>query len=63
MEFIKKIISFLSEVKMEINKVSWPDDKEVFRYTIIVVVVSIVVAVFLGGLDFIFTILLNKLII
>lgn len=56
----KKIISFLKEVKTEIKKINWPTKKEVFRHTIIVLVISIIVAIFLGGLDYIYTLLMEK---
>lgn len=58
--FPKKIITFLKEVRLEMKKVNWPTRQETIRYTLIVIGVSIGVAIFLGGLDFIFTTLLNK---
>ena len=54
-----KITTFLKEVKMEIKKVNWPTRRETVRYTLIVIVVSFVVAAFLGGLDVIFARLLE----
>jgi preprotein translocase SecE subunit len=48
-----KIKTFFSEVRQETRKVSWPTRKEAIRYTLIVAGVSIAVAAFLGGLDFI----------
>jgi len=62
MEFFTKISNFLKEVKTEIKKVNWPTKKETLRYTLIIIVVSIVTAVFLGGLDFVLTTFLNKLV-
>jgi preprotein translocase subunit SecE len=59
----KKIITFLKEVRLEIKKVNWPTRKETMKYTLIVVGVSVGVAIFLGGLDFIFTTLLNKFVL
>ncbi len=56
----KKIIIFLKEVRMEIKKVNWPTKKQTLRYTLIVLGVSIVMAMFLGTLDFVFTTLINK---
>ncbi|UZE93148.1 MAG: preprotein translocase subunit SecE [Candidatus Nealsonbacteria bacterium] len=56
----KDITNFLKEVKLEIKKVNWPRKKETARDTLIVIGVSIVVAIFLGGIDFIFTRILNK---
>jgi len=62
MKLFTKIITFLKEVKTELKKVNWPTKKETIRYTLIVIGVSIIVAIFLGGIDFIFTNLLNKFI-
>lgn len=59
----RKTISFLKDVQLELKKVNWPTKKETFKYTLIVIGVSAVVAAFLGGLDFIFSALLNKFII
>ena len=58
--FTQKIVTFFQEVKMEIKKVNWPTKKETIRYTLIVIAISIAVAIYLGGLDFIFTTILNK---
>ncbi len=58
-----KIDSFLKEVKAEIRKVNWPTTKETIIYTLIVLGVSIVTAIFLGGIDYLFTSFLNKFII
>jgi len=52
---IRGITNFLKEVRLEIKKVNWPTRKETIRYTLIVIFVSIVIAIYLGGLDFIFT--------
>ena len=63
MKFIEKALSFLKEVRLEMKKVNWPTRKETVRYTIIIVGVSLAVAVFLGGLDFIFTSMLNRFVL
>ena len=56
----QKIVIFLKQVRLEMKKVNWPTKRETARYTLIVVGVAVVVAVFLGGLDFIFATILNK---
>jgi len=58
-----KIITFLKEVKLEIKKINWPTRQQTVRYTLIVLGISVVVALFLGGLDFLFTFLLNEFIL
>jgi len=62
-EIPKKIINFLKEVRLEIKKVNWPSRKETIRYTLIVVGVSVVIASFLGGIDYLCSLLINKLIL
>ena len=54
-----KIGPFFKEVYLEIKKVNWPTKEETIRYTMVVIGVSAAVAVFLGGLDFIFSRLLD----
>ncbi len=47
-----KIINFISEVKLELEKVTWPKREVVVNYLGLVITVSVVVAVFVGGIDF-----------
>ena len=54
-----KLGTFLKEVRLEIRKINWPTRQETVKYTIIVISVSFVVAAFLGGLDFVFSYLLQ----
>jgi preprotein translocase subunit SecE len=54
------ILKFLQEAKVELLRVNWPTRQEIFRYTFLVVVISIAVALFLGGLDFFFSFLVEK---
>ncbi|QQR78186.1 MAG: preprotein translocase subunit SecE [Candidatus Moraniibacteriota bacterium] len=54
------IIRFFSEAKGELMKVNWPTQKELVRYTILVVVISFAVAVFLGALDTLFSYLVER---
>jgi len=58
----QKIVTFLKEVKLEMKKVNWPTRRETLKYTLIIIGVSVAVAAFLGGLDFIFNTLLTKFI-
>ena len=55
MDITQKINSFFKEVLVEMKRVSWLSRKDVLRYTMIVLGVTIAVAAFLGGLDYIFT--------
>lgn len=62
-ELPEKIVTFLKEVRLETKKVNWPNRKETIKYTLIIVGVSLAVAAFLGGLDFILTTIINKFIL
>lgn len=63
MKLSQKISSFFKEVYVELRKVNWLSRKELFKYTLIVIVVTIAVAAFLGSLDYIFTYLIQKFIV
>lgn len=58
-----KLITFIKEAKVELAKVNWLSKKQTISYTILVVGVSLAVAIFLGGLDYIFGAALKAFII
>ena len=58
-----KMVVFLKEVALQAKKVNWPSMREALRYTVVVLFVSLVMAAFLGGIDYGFTTFLNKIII
>jgi len=60
MKILDKIVNFLKETRVEMKKVNWLTRNEVVKYTLIVIGLSFAVAVFLGGLDFLFTFLISK---
>lgn len=49
---MKTIVNFISEVRLELEKVTWPKRNVVVNYLGLVITVSIVVAIFVGGVDF-----------
>lgn len=63
MQYISQAIGFFKEVKLELAKVRWPSKKETLNYTFTVIGVSLAVAIILGGLDFLFTYLMNKFVL
>lgn len=52
-------IVFFQETFQELKKVIWPTKEEVLRLTGVVIIVSLIVGFFIGGLDFIFTKILS----
>ena len=55
---VTKAIQFLSEVKSEVKRVTWPTKKEAMGGTAVVLVVVFIMALFLGLVDM----LLSKII-
>lgn len=51
---MNKLITYIKESLAEMKKVTWPSKKETYRYTVLVIVLSLAVAAFLGALDYIF---------
>jgi preprotein translocase subunit SecE len=60
---MNKLVTFIQEAKEELLKVNWPSKKQTINYTLLVVAVSLAVAGFLGGLDWIFSYVLKTFII
>lgn len=50
-----KALDFLREVRVELMKVVWPTRDQTIRLTFIVILITVIVAFFVGGLDYIFT--------
>lgn len=61
--FLNRIPNFLKDVFFEIKKINWLNRRELLKYTLIVIISSLAVAVFLGSLDFLFAILLKKFVL
>lgn len=63
MEILNKIFTFIKEAKAELGKVNWPSRRKTLNYTLIVIGVSLAVAAFLGGLDYVFSTLMKNFVI
>lgn len=57
-----KLKEYLQETRAELTHVSWPTRKQAAVFTIVVIVISLVTAFFLGAFDYIFTKLLQTII-
>lgn len=58
----QKPLIFLKETRSQLKKVTWPTRREAVRMTMTVIGISLLMAVFIGSLDFIFTKLTGLLI-
>ncbi len=53
--FMKKIINFLKEVAVEFKNITWPKKETLIQLTIVVISISIIISLILGGFDYLFT--------
>lgn len=51
---MKKIINYIKEVIAEGKNVTWPTKKQTIFFTVAVLIVSVIVAYYLGLFDFLF---------
>lgn len=52
---MRKIIQFLAEVKAEFKNITWPKREALLELTIVVIFISLIVSLVLGGFDYLFT--------
>ncbi len=57
----RRIFAYLREVWVELNRVDWPSRRELISMTIVVVVVLLVMSVYLGLFDYIYTVFVKRL--
>lgn len=56
------MVKFLRDVKIELGKVTYPAREEVFRLTMLVIVLSLIIGAYLGALDYVLTLALEYVI-
>jgi len=56
-----KATQFLSNVKVELEKVTWPTRKDTYASTLVVIALVLAVAVFLWGVDSVLSSLIRRL--
>ena len=58
---MSKITEYIKETRFELKNVVWPTRAQTILYTIVVIVLSVVIAYLLGFFDFLFSLGLEKL--
>lgn len=56
------LITYLREVRAELSHISWPTPRQAVTYTLLVILISVLIAVYVGALDFGFSRLLEMFI-
>lgn len=59
---LQRILRFFREVRAELRKVAWPNRKELTSYTIVVLVAVAIVAVYVGVIDYLVSVILGLVI-
>ena len=57
-----KVKTYIGDLRQEFKRINWPSRNEAFRMSGVVIAISLVVAAFLGALDFLFVSILEKII-
>jgi preprotein translocase subunit SecE len=57
-----KPLKYLQEVRQELEKVTWPSREKTINMTLLVVGVSLFIALYIAGADFVFSRMLTILI-
>ena len=52
---MQKIIKFLKEVAVEFKNITWPKKDTLIQLTVVVISISIIISLILGGFDYLFT--------
>jgi len=50
-EYVERVVRYLREVRAEMDKVTWPQKKEIIGSTLVVIVSVFLVSFFLGLVD------------
>lgn len=57
-----KTKKFFREVKAELKKVNWPNQREILSSTVVVIVTVLIISLFIGGIDLVFSNLIRPFI-
>jgi len=60
---LSKIVDYFKEVRTEVKKVTWPTRKETIKKTLMVLGITVLVSLFLGLIDYVFSTFVIKNII
>ena len=58
---MEKLLDYVRESKAELRKVTWPTRKQLLASTVVVVLFSIMAAVYLGLVDLLLTVFFSKI--
>ena len=54
-QIFQNLINFIKEARAELKKVTWPNRKELISSTVVVMITVVLVAIYLGLIDLLFS--------
>jgi len=60
---MNRFFNYIKDTREELTHVSWPTRRQGIVFTAVVILVSILTAVFLGFFDYLFSLILQKFVI
>ncbi len=57
---MKRIKIFVGELRHEFKRINWPSRDHALKLSVVVIVISLMVSVFLGALDYFFVTVLRE---
>jgi preprotein translocase subunit SecE len=57
---VDRVSTYLREVRVELSRVNWPTRVELMRMSIVVLVLLLVMSVYLGTFDYIYTVIIKR---
>ena len=59
---ISGLFQYFRDAKSKVGKVTWPSKKDTMKYSILVIAISVIIAAFFGGLDWVLNLGVQELI-
>lgn len=59
---MNQIIKYIKATLRELRQVHWPTRKQAINYTILVVIISTIVALYVGAFDYVFSQIISTII-
>jgi len=60
---MSKFIDYVKDTRGELKHVSWPTRSQAIAFTVLVIVISLLVAFFLGFFDYILSLIIQKFVL
>ncbi|MEX0919193.1 MAG: preprotein translocase subunit SecE [Parcubacteria group bacterium] len=60
---MNRLINYIKDTQGELVHVSWPTRKQAVTFTVVVIIISILVALYLGFFDYIFSLIMQKFVL